>query len=35
MKFPFSAPGFSKAVQSNLTLSVGQQQSLNIALKVG
>lgn len=30
-----SAPGFSKAVQSNLTLSVGQQQALNIALKVG
>ncbi len=30
-----TAAGFSKAVQSNLTLSVGQQQSLNIALKVG
>jgi hypothetical protein len=30
-----SAAGFSKAVQSNLTLSVGQQQSLNISLKVG
>jgi hypothetical protein len=30
-----SAAGFSKAVQSNLTLSVGQQQTLNIALKVG
>ncbi|HET6142811.1 MAG TPA: carboxypeptidase-like regulatory domain-containing protein, partial [Candidatus Acidoferrales bacterium] len=30
-----SAPGFSKSVQSNLTLSVGQQQTLNIALKVG
>jgi hypothetical protein len=30
-----SSPGFNKAVQSNLTLSVGQQQTLNIALKVG
>jgi hypothetical protein len=30
-----TAAGFSKAVQSNLTLSVGQQQSLNIAMKVG
>jgi len=30
-----TAAGFSKAMQSNLTLSVGQQQSLNIALKVG
>src|ERR1700693_4101595 len=30
-----SAAGFSKTVQSNLTLSVGQQQTLNIALKVG
>ncbi|MGH9681627.1 MAG: TonB-dependent receptor domain-containing protein [Candidatus Acidiferrales bacterium] len=30
-----TARGFSKSVQSNLTLSVGQQQSLNIALKVG
>jgi hypothetical protein len=30
-----SAAGFSKSVQSNLTLSVGQQQTLNIALKVG
>src|SRR3984957_11535845 len=30
-----SAPGFSKSVQSNLTLSVGQEQVLNIAMKVG
>ena len=30
-----SAPGFSKSVQSNLTLSVGQEQALNIAMKVG
>ncbi len=30
-----SAPGFSKAVQSNLTLSVGQQQALNLTMKVG
>ncbi len=30
-----SAAGFSNAVQSNLTLSVGQQQTLNIAMKVG
>jgi hypothetical protein len=30
-----TAPGFSKSVQSNLTLSVGQEQALNIALKVG
>ncbi len=30
-----SAAGFSKAVQSNLTLSVGQQQTLNLSLKVG
>src|SRR3984957_8559957 len=30
-----SATGFSNAVQSNLTLSVGQQQTLNIAMKVG
>jgi Carboxypeptidase regulatory-like domain/TonB dependent receptor len=30
-----SAAGFSKAVESNLTLSVGQQQSLNMAMKVG
>jgi hypothetical protein len=30
-----SAKGFATAVQSGLTLSVGQSQSLNIALKVG
>jgi hypothetical protein len=30
-----SAAGFSTTVQSNLTLSVGQQQSLNLALKLG
>src|SRR6202048_360622 len=30
-----AAKGFSTAVQSNLTLSVGQQQQLNISLKVG
>ena len=30
-----SATGFSKAVESNLTLSVGQQQTLNLAMKVG
>ena len=30
-----TAAGFSTAVQSNLTLSVGQEQSLNVALKVG
>jgi hypothetical protein len=30
-----SAAGFSTAVQSNLTLSVGQQQQLNFAMKVG
>ena len=30
-----SAPGFSTSVQSNLTLSVGQQQTLNISMKVG
>src|SRR5712671_6459076 len=30
-----TAKGFSTAVQSNLTLAVGAQQSLNIPLKVG
>src|ERR1700691_741847 len=30
-----TASGFSRAVQTNLTLSVGQEQSLNLALKVG
>jgi hypothetical protein len=30
-----SAAGFSTAVQSNLTLSVGQQQQLNFSMKVG
>jgi len=30
-----TAPGFSRTVQSNLTLSVGQEQSLNLAMKVG
>ena len=30
-----TAPGFSTAKQSNLTLSVGQQQTLNIPLQVG
>jgi hypothetical protein len=30
-----TATGFSKSVQSNLTLSVGQQQSLNMTMKVG
>jgi hypothetical protein len=30
-----SSLGFSTAVQSNLTLSVGQEQSLNLAMKVG
>jgi len=30
-----TAAGFSTAVQSNLTLSVGQQQQLNFAMKVG
>jgi hypothetical protein len=30
-----TAPGFSTAKQSNLTLSVGQQQMLNIPLQVG
>ncbi len=30
-----TATGFSRSVQSNLTLSVGQQQTLNIAMKVG
>ena len=30
-----SAAGFSTAVQSNLTLSVGQEQTLNISMKVG
>ncbi len=30
-----AAKGFSTAVQSNLTLAVGAQQSLNIPLKVG
>ena len=30
-----SSPGFSKAVESNLTLSVGQQQTLNLTMKVG
>ncbi|PWU02528.1 MAG: hypothetical protein C5B51_20525 [Terriglobia bacterium] len=31
----FSAPGFSTAKESDLTLTVGAQQVLNIALKVG
>ena len=35
MKLPSTATGFSKSVQSNLTLSVGQEQALNLALKVG
>ena len=35
MKSTVSAAGFSKAVQSNLTLSVGQQQTLNIGPKGG
>jgi hypothetical protein len=30
-----TAKGFTTAVQSNLTLAVGQQQSLNIPMKVG
>ena len=30
-----SAPGFSKVVHSNLTLSVGAQQVLNLSLQVG
>lgn len=30
-----AATGFSSAVQSNLTLAVGQQQQLNFSLKVG
>src|SRR3977135_1283123 len=30
-----SAKGFSTAVQSNLSLAVGQQQQLNFSLKVG
>jgi hypothetical protein len=30
-----TATGFSTAVQSNLTLSVGQQQQLNFSMKVG
>src|SRR3984957_2098227 len=30
-----TAAGFSTAIQSNLTLSVGQQQQLNFSLKVG
>jgi hypothetical protein len=30
-----SATGFSKAIESNLTLSVGQQQTLNLTMKVG
>src|SRR6266853_522231 len=30
-----TAKGFTTAVQSNLTLAVGAQQSLNIPLKVG
>jgi hypothetical protein len=31
----FSAPGFSTQVQTGITLTVGAQQSLNTALKVG
>jgi len=30
-----TSTGFSKAVESNLTLSVGQQQTFNVSLKVG
>jgi hypothetical protein len=30
-----TAAGFSKAVESNLTLSVGQQQTFNVSMKVG
>jgi Carboxypeptidase regulatory-like domain/TonB dependent receptor-like, beta-barrel/TonB-dependent Receptor Plug Domain len=30
-----TAPGFATQLESNLTLTVGQQQSLNVALKVG
>jgi Carboxypeptidase regulatory-like domain/TonB dependent receptor-like, beta-barrel/TonB-dependent Receptor Plug Domain len=30
-----TAPGFATQIESNITLAVGQQQSLNITLKVG
>src|SRR6516225_10884198 len=30
-----TAPGFATQVESNITLAVGQQQSLNVTMKVG